>query len=352
VTPDAEQLAREIVALCTGEFRFALAGICEAAPSGRGDEFRAWIQSGRHGEMTWLARNVEVRLDPRAFVPGARSLIMVADLYAERGRLRSDERAAKVPSGEGRRRGRVARYAQGDDYHVVMKKRLHALCDRLRERFPREMFRAFVDTAPVLEREHAARAGLGWIGKHTLLIHPRLGSCMFLGGVATTLAIQPAPEQREIADHCGTCTRCIDACPTGAISPYSIDATRCISYLTIEHRSSIAPELRPLMGDWLFGCDICQEVCPHNGPRRDAAAADPTSADLAGDARASARAHPAYAPRPPARDGFDLLEVLGWSEADRSRALKRSAMKRAKLAMLQRNAKALMESSEHRAEGE
>src|SRR5262249_20142541 len=139
--------------------------------------------------------------------------------------------------------------------------------DSLRERFPAEQFRAFVDTAPVMEREHAARAGLGWIGKHTLIIHPRLGSYMLLGGVLTTMDIPAPAAQRRVTDHCGTCTRCIDACPTAAITPYSVDATRCISYLTIEHRGEIDPALHEGIGDWLFGCDVCQEVCPHNGGR-------------------------------------------------------------------------------------
>jgi epoxyqueuosine reductase len=226
--------------------------------------------------------------------------------------------------------GRVARYAQGRDYHTVIKKRLHKLCDELRERHPDDQFRAFVDTAPVMERDLALRAGLGWIGKHTLLINPRVGSHLLLGGVLTTLPFErPAPEP----DHCGACTRCIDACPTSAITPYSVDARRCISYLTIEHRSEIDPDLANKTDDWIFGCDICQDVCPHNSPR-------PKGVDVG-------EPNPAYEPQ---RERFDLLEVLGWTEDDRRRAVQGSSMKRAKLEMFKRNARAARcnESSEPR----
>jgi epoxyqueuosine reductase len=237
----------------------------------------------------------------------------VADLYARRG----ESEDAVLPRGH----GRIARYARGRDYHVVMKKRLHALADRLRQEFPGAEFRAFVDTAPVLEREYAQRAGLGWIGKHTLLLDPRLGSYLLLGGLFTTLELEAPADQVVVSDHCGACTRCIEACPTQAITERSVDATRCISYLTIERRLPISPELRAGLGDWLFGCDICQEVCPHNS-RRPAGAA-------VGEAR------PEYAA---GRSSFDLLEVLGWDEAARSRAFTGSAMKRATLAMMKRNA--------------
>jgi epoxyqueuosine reductase len=202
-----------------------------------------------------------------------------------------------------------------------MKARLNRLADGLRLRFPEHQFRAFVDTAPVLEREYAARAGLGWIGRHTLLIHPRLGSYTLLGGIFTTLQIQGPPDQTAVPDHCGTCTRCIDACPTGAIEPYSVEASRCISYLTIERRASIAPEFHEKIGDWLYGCDICQEVCPHNSPRP-------------AESRPPAP-HTAYAPR---HASLSLLEVLGWTEQDRARVFQGSAMKRATLAMMKRNA--------------
>jgi len=292
---------------------FALAGVCPAEPSAFADEYRRWIDAGRHGSMAYLARNLDVRLDPRVFLPGARSIIMVADQYERRPAPAGSEDAPHRPA------GRIARYARGRDYHGVMKKRLHALCDALRDEHPAAEFRAFVDTAPILEREHAARAGLGWVGKHTLLIHPRLGSWLFLGGIATTLDLTPAPEQQPVTDHCGACTRCIDACPTGAITPYSVDATRCIAYLTIEHRGEIDPDLRGLIGGRVFGCDDCQEVCPHNSHRP-------------GDV---GEPHPAYTPR---QETLDPLAVLEWSEEDRRRVLGGSAMTRATLAMLKRNA--------------
>ena len=263
VPHDPVELGRLVVDRCLSA-GFALAGVCDAAPSDWEEAYREWIAAGKQGEMGYLARNVEKRLDPRELVPGARSVIVVADQYGSR-----NQEPAPVKTGD----GRVARYAQGADYHVVMKERLHAICDALRLEHPGHEFRAFVDTAPVLEREHALRAGLGWIGKNTLLIHPQLGSWLFLGGILTTLEVRLPPEQEGKGpepDHCGTCTRCIDACPTAAISPgpeRSIDARRCISYLTIEHRSAIAPELAAQMGEWLYGCDVCQEVCPHNSPR-------------------------------------------------------------------------------------
>lgn len=292
---------------------FALAGVCEARATDHARELKEWLADGRHGSMAWLAARLDERLDPARMLAGARSFILVADRY-------DAGRSPTVAGGSGRL-GRIARYARGDDYHTVIKKRLHALADGLRAAHPAERFRSFVDTAPVLEREHAARAGLGWIGKHTLLIHPEVGSYVLLGGVLTTMALTPPPEQAPVPDHCGTCTRCIDACPTGAITPYSVDATRCVSYLTIERRGPVEPELFEGIGDWLFGCDVCQEVCPHNRAR-------PGAGDGAG----------AHAPYTPRREGFDVLDVLGWREDDRRAAFARSALKRARLDMMKRNA--------------
>lgn len=292
---------------------FASAGFADAAPSDRAEEMRRWLAEGRHGTMAYLERNLDLRLDPDALMPGARTLIMVSDQYASR------DDSTQQPSNPAR--GRIARYAQGRDYHDQMKRRLHTLCDSLREEHPGHEFRAFVDTAPVLEREHAARAGLGWIGKHTLLIDPRRGSYLFLGGVLTTLPVAIPPHQRTVADHCGTCTRCIDACPTDAITPYSVDASRCIAYLTIELREPIDPGFHEPIGDWLFGCDICQEVCPHNSPRDDAI--DVGEANLAYEARATS---------------FNLLDVLGWDADARREAFRASALKRATLEMMRRNA--------------
>jgi len=290
---------------------FALAGVAPAAATHRREALARWLESGQHGEMSYMAEHFEARCDPRVLLPGARSIICVADRHAVGGR---DRRSSDTPP-----RGRVARYARGDDYHRVMKKRLHQLADELSREYPNETFKACVDTAPVLEREHAQRAGLGAIGKHTLLIEPGVGSYLLLGEILTTLQLDPTPS-REGFDPCESCTRCIDACPTDAITPWSVDATKCISYLTIEHRDEIDTAHFAPSDDWLFGCDICQEVCPHNqGTRR---------------AR-RAPVHDAYSPR---HESFDLLDVLGWSEVDRRAAFVRSAMKRAKLPMMKRNA--------------
>ncbi len=246
---------------------------------------------------------------------------MVADLYTSR----ADNVDAPLNPNE----GRIARYARGKDYHKVMKKRLIALADDLRVMFPENDFRVFVDTAPVLERELAQRAGLGWIGKHTLMIHPKAGSYFLLGGILSTRRFTPRQDQESITDHCGSCTRCIDACPTAAITPYEVDARRCISYLTIEHRTPIAPEFHRAIGNWVYGCDICQEVCPHNSVR--------TIEQLGSDA---GTIHQAYTPM---RDRFDLLEILDWTEDDRRQAFKGSALKRAKLDMMQRNAQIVLD---------
>lgn len=314
VSEDAKQLARRVIGLCR-EAGFALAGVCEARPSDRAREMREWLAAGKHGSMLWLEEHLEKRLDVRLMLAGARSVIMVGDVYASGQPVCGNDPRAD----DERPRGRIARYAQGVDYHEVIKKRLHALSDRLRIEHPGAEFRTMVDVMPFAEREHALRAGLGWVGKHTLVIHPRLGSWFALGGIATTLELDPPEELRPIADACGTCTRCIDACPTGAIAPYSVDASRCISYLTVERRPAIDPALHGAIGEWLFGCDICQEVCPHNRER-----VDPADA-----------VNPAYGRR---NESFDLLEVLGWTMEARSVALSKSALKRATAAMWKRNA--------------
>jgi epoxyqueuosine reductase len=274
--------------------------------------------------MDYLAQQVEHRINPARELPGVRSIIMVADRYAARGDAPPTAQpapGATALTSQTPLRGRIARYAQGRDYHQVIKRRLHKLADALRTSFPQSTFRAFTDTAPVLEREHAARAALGWVGKHTLIIHPRGGSYTLLGGVLTDLDLPAPPEQTSVADSCGTCTRCIEACPTGAITPYSVDARRCVSYLTLEHQGPIDPSLQAGVGDWIAGCDICQEVCPHNSPR-------PFTATLP-------QIKPAYSPR---LTSLDLLEVLGWTAPDRARVLGVSALKRPTLAMLKRNA--------------
>ncbi len=306
--------------------------------------------------MSYMAERVAERLDPARILPGARRAIMVADLYTPR------DRGVDSPLAPGH--GRIARYARGRDYHGVIKRRLHRLSDELRAAFPGCEFRSFTDTAPVMERELAARAGLGWVAKNTLLIHPRLGSYFVIGGVLTTMELEAPPEQREVPDHCGTCTRCIDACPTGAITPYRVDGSRCISYLTIERQGEIPPEFFAPIGSWLYGCDICQEVCPHNSARGplidpvedDAAppARRPGGWGLEPDAASEAPAarnsgenavpptaesaplrNPEYTPR---LSSLDTAQVLGWDEDARRAAFTTSAMKRASLEMMKRNA--------------
>lgn len=293
---------------------FALAGSCAVQPSAQSKQYLAWLRQGKHGTMEYLARNTNLRADPAQLLPGARSAIMVADLYNQRGKnIQSTNSSNAAPV------GKIAKYARGRDYHKVMKKRLHTLCDQLRAEHPSAEFRAFVDTAPLMEREVAQLAGLGWIGKHTLLIHPRLGSYFLLGGILTTLEIEKA--STIVSDHCGTCTRCIDACPTQAITPHSVDASRCISYLTIENRAAIEPQFHEAIGDWLYGCDICQDVCPHNSPRAEGIPVGVMNSE--------------YTPR---RDSLPLLDVLGWTEDDRLQAFAGTAMTRATLAMMKRNA--------------
>ena len=283
---------------------FDLVGIAPTGPSAHADYFRDWLAAGRHGEMAYLADRAAERADPAVYFPGCRSAICVAKRY----------RTPLEPTPSGH--GRVARYALGDDYHDVIKPRLYDLADWLRETVPGCQTRCGVDTVPVMEKELAARAGLGWMGKNTCVIHPTDGSFLLLGEVLTTLDL---PTDDPAVDRCGTCTRCLDACPTGAITaPYQLDATRCISYLTIEHRGPIDAELQPLMGDWLYGCDVCQDVCPFN--RRSPDATDP-----------------ALAPRL-ASGSLPIGDVLEWTADDFSRQFKRSAVKRVKLPLFRRNA--------------
>jgi epoxyqueuosine reductase len=318
MTGDARTTLRERVTERAAELGFALVGVARAAPSARADALRRWIADGRHGEMAWIAERVEQAVDVRTMLKGARSVVCVADRY-------HDGRPDRVAGGAGRPRGRIARYARGKDYHDLVRDRLRRLARTIRELAPGSETRLTGDLHPILEREQAARALLGAIGKHTLLIHPARGSWFLLGEIVTDADIaasDEAPRGRAIpeGDLCGSCTRCIDACPTGAITPYSVDATRCTAYLTIEHRGAIPSEFFGRTGDWWFGCDVCQEVCPHSQPTR-------------GSRRAGA--HPAHAPR---LDSVDLLEVLGWTEEDRARLVVSSALKRATLAMMKRNA--------------
>lgn len=216
---------------------------------------REWIEKKRHGAMTYMARNLDKRLHPEKLFPGARSVICVRMDYS----LETENSLAPM-----RRRGRayVARYARGRDYHRLMRRRLARLAARIEGAAGEFGHRAFVDSAPVLERALAEKSGLGWIGKNTMLINRRAGSWFFLGELYTNL---PLPPDRPAAGHCGSCRACLDACPTGAFAGAGrLDASRCISYLTIELRSAIPEPLRAAVGNRIFGCDDCQLVCPWN----------------------------------------------------------------------------------------
>ncbi len=293
------------------ELGFADVGIAPAEPTRYGEALSQWLKEGQHGEMSYLQQNAAILQDPSLLVPGAKSIICVADRY-------HNGLEDSYSSSDQRPQGRIARYAQGRDYHRVMKRRLHVLCDELVQQFPNETFRTCVDTAPLLEREYAQRAGLGSIGKNTLLINRGLGSYLFLGEVVTTLALQPTGSDKS--NPCQSCTLCIEACPTDAITPWSVNATRCISYLTIEHRTMIDINYHRAIGDWIFGCDICQEVCPHNQSTQ---------------RTRIVQYHEAYSTR---QSSIPLLDVLNWTEEDRQTMIAGSSMNRAKLSMIKRNA--------------
>lgn len=238
---------------------FDLAGVCPAVrPSGI-DRFGQWLAAGYAGDMAYLSSRGGAYEHPRHVLDGARSLMVLAMNY------RTSEPAAAQPG-----QGRLSRYAWGADYHDLIRGRLNQLAGWLRCQLPQARVRGVVDTAPLLERELAQLAGLGWIGKNTLVLQRELGSWFFLAALLTDVELEY--DQPHELDHCGTCRACIDACPTGAfVEPYVLDARRCISYLTIESRGAMPRELRPGVGDWLFGCDVCQEVCPwnHRAPATD-----------------------------------------------------------------------------------
>ncbi len=232
------------------ELGFDRVGVARAHPL-PADGFLTWLQHGFQGEMRYLEHRPERRLDPDQVLPGVRSVVSLAIHY---------EAGPAVPAPP--EVGIIARYARGRDYHRVLEPRLRALLERVQGLAPGTSGRWYTDTGPVLEKAWAQEAGLGWVGKHTNLIAGKSGSYFFLAELLLNLELEP---DAPATDHCGSCRRCLDACPTQAIvAPYVLDASRCISYLTIEHRGDIPEQLRPRLGNLIFGCDICQEVCPWN----------------------------------------------------------------------------------------
>jgi len=230
---------------------FDAVGIAALGPNPHAAELDRWLAAGHAGAMTYLRRQAGKRKDPTGIMPGARAAVVTLSNYFH------------GPADPGGREGRVAQYAWSADYHTVLGRRLDRLAASIREIVPGAATRRYVDAGPVPERELAQRAGLGWIGKNMMLIHPAIGSFTFIGVVLTDAAL--APDLPFDADRCGTCRRCLDACPTAAfVAPHDLDARRCISYLTIEKRGDFTSEERAMVGDWVFGCDVCQDVCPWN----------------------------------------------------------------------------------------
>jgi epoxyqueuosine reductase len=286
---------------------FDLVGFTRLGPAETSAQYERWIERGRAGEMSYLERGAAKRRDTRLPIAGVTSAVVVGMNYGGR----------EPP-------GPVARYARGDDYHDVMTAKLRELHRWLSSRAGREIpGKAYVDTGPILERDLARKAGLGWFGKNTNLINPKLGSFLFLGVLLVDLELEP--DEPFEADRCGSCTRCIEACPTQAITaPRELDATRCISYLTIELKGAIPQELRLAVGELIYGCDICQDVCPWN----------------VRFARALPDDSP-YVARGVLRDKDALTlarELLGMTQEEFSRTFRNSPMKRAKLRGVKRNA--------------
>ena len=316
MTPPAKA---QLVKQACRDVGFDLVGITPAGPVERGPYYRDWLAAGYGGSMGYLRRNVETRLEPGRLLPGARSVVCVGLNY-KRGSdtaPETDSAGGNATRSRARPLGKVASYARGRDYHDVMREMLADAMTRVRERLQEPFeYRVCVDTAPVLERELARAAGLGWVGKNTCVLNQRLGSYLFLAEAITTLDLPP---DEPVLDRCGRCTRCLDACPTRAFpAPYQLDASRCISYLTIEHRGPVPEEFHATIGDWVFGCDICQQVCPYN--RR---APVTGHADITADRM---------------RSELDLLDLLRLRSGAYRRMTHGSATHRARRNMWRRNA--------------
>ncbi len=293
--------AVKAMALAAG---FQKAGITEAKKLSKADYLKEWLAQGQHGEMLWMENFLEKRLDVQQFFPGARSVIMVAHNYF------SPEEHSDQPQ-----KGKISRYAWGTDYHKIIKKKLKHLLHQLKEIMPALEGRIFTDTAPIQEKLWAEQAGIGWQGKNTNILSREFGSWFFLGGMVIN---QELEYDRPVQNFCGSCTACIDACPTDALTPYQLDARRCISYLTIEYRDRPLPEAQAAkMGNWVFGCDICQDVCPWNRKARPAT---------------EVRYHPA-----PENIQPDLEELVRLDEAVFKKRFKKTPVYRAKFANFKRN---------------
>jgi epoxyqueuosine reductase len=283
-----------------GELGFQQVGISDTDLALHEDHLERWLSLDYHGDMDYMKRHGTRRSRPSELVPGTLRVISVRMDY-----LRSEARPAAELLDESEK-ALLSRYALGRDYHKVLRRRLQKLASRIEAEVGPFGYRAFVDSAPVLEKALAEKAGLGWIGKHSNLLNRRAGSWFFLGELFTDL---PLPPDTPAENHCGDCIRCIDACPTAAIvGPYRVDARRCISYLTIELRGSIPPDLRPLMGNRVFGCDDCQLVCPWNRFAQPSPEAD-------------------FTPRH-GLDDAELLQLFGWTESEFLRRTEGSAIRR------------------------
>ncbi|MDY7093759.1 MAG: tRNA epoxyqueuosine(34) reductase QueG [Acidobacteriota bacterium] len=308
--PSPTDLAHELKSLAL-ELGFDRAGVAGVEPVEHGGAFLRWLERGDHAGMGYLEQRVEERLEPARVLEGARSVLCVALQY-------HPLEGAEEPTGD--LWPRVARYARGRDYHNKMGKLLRKLARRVREAYPHCDTRPYVDTGPVLERALAARAGLGTTAKNTCLLS-REGSWFLLGELFLTLPLEAG---EPLTDLCGRCTRCLEACPTDALrEPYRLDSNRCISYWTIEHRGAVPAEIRPQLEDWVFGCDICQQVCPWN--LRPSPAADHPDLHLAEERR-----------------DLDLVQLLALGPEEYRRRFNGSAMQRARLEGLKRNAATVM----------
>ncbi len=281
-----------------------------------GEHLKEWLEMGYQGEMKWLEREPEKRSDPTILFPGAKSIVVLAMNYYTPHEHEEDNK-----------KGKISRYAWGDDYHDVVKEKLRALFNWITEEIPEAKGKVCVDTAPIMDKVWAVRAGLGWMGKHSNIITKEFGSWFFIGEVLLDLELEY--ETELIEDHCGTCTACLDACPTSAIiEPFLVDSNACLSYATIELRSSELPsEITKNLEGWLYGCDICQDVCPWNRFEK------PTNEQR-------------FEPRP-GNVTSDLEDIFSLTPEEYAARFRRSAIKRTKISGLKRNANALLSKGKH-----